>query len=395
MNYSDMLRMLQISATPASPASARKWILRLPNRKEYARCYKDWKELKKTNPRLAKLRPIALINGFSYTGARAGKQWRKLGKRVRIERDYEISLQALSVTPQRSESPIVPWGVDRIQAPKLWNRHSGAGVRIGVIDTGIDYTHSDLRSSIGAGVNLMTPGRLPVDDNGHGTHIAGTIAALTARNGIIGVSPGATIHPVKAFDHNGTAYVSDIIAGIDWCVSHGIPIINMSFGMNENSPSLQQAVKNAYKQGTVIVASAGNDGKKGTIDYPAGYPETICVGATNRKDRVASFSNRRGDVDVYAPGADIYSCWRGGGYELLSGTSMATAHVSGALALLLSANRRQRLARIKRALIGTASPLKKKTGSTKAPGIINVWKAYRRLRKQANRSHPIRRAHAD
>ncbi|WP_237088833.1 S8 family peptidase [Paenibacillus larvae] len=214
----------------------------------------------------------------------------------------------------------------------------------------MDYSHPDLRQSISRGINLVHRQALPHDDNGHGTHIAGTIAASSTHSGILGVAPKARIHPVKAFDHNGSAYVSDIIAGIDWCVQQNLDIINMSFGMKTYSKSLEQAVLNAYNSGKIIVASSGNDGKKATIDYPAQLSHVISVGAITSNNKVASFSNRSNLIDIYAPGEKIYSAWLGGKYNELSGTSMATAHVSGVIALILAIKPDLKLMAVKKLL---------------------------------------------
>lgn len=253
-------------------------------------------------------------------------------ERVRIHAPVSLSPRKLSV-PQNT-APTIPWGVKNVRAPALWARTTGRRVKIGVIDTGIDFFHPDLRGRISRGINLIHRSMLPHDDNGHGTHIAGTIAASGGQGGMLGVAPNAIIHPVKAFDHNGTAYVSDIIAGIDWCVRNRMDIINMSFGMRQYSVALHEAVRRAQQAGVVIVASSGNDGKRATIDYPARFPSTISVGATTRTNRVAPFSNRGADIDIYAPGEKIHSTWMGGKYNELSGTSMATSHVSGVIALM-------------------------------------------------------------
>jgi subtilisin family serine protease len=218
----------------------------------------------------------------------------------------------------------------------VWGVTTGHRVKVGVIDTGVDFGHPDLRHSLLRGINLLNRSKMPYDDNGHGTHIAGTIAAANQMQGMIGVAPRALIAPVKAFDHNGSAFVSDIILGIEWCVRNGVDVINMSFGMKTRSKALLGAVTNAYNAGVIIVASSGNDGKLRSVDYPARYPQTISVGATNRLRRVAPFSNRGSYIDIYAPGDKIMSAWLRGNYNEMSGTSMATSHVSGAIALLLS-----------------------------------------------------------
>ncbi len=207
---------------------------------------------------------------------------------------------------------------------------------------------------------------MPLDDNGHGTHIAGTIAAANGTEGMIGVAPRATIYPVKAFDHNGSAYVSDIIQGIDWCIRSRMHVINMSFGMKTRSKALLDIVNKAYLSGISIVASSGNDGKRRNIDYPAKYPQTISVGATDRSRRIASFSNRGEFIDIYAPGDKIISSWTQGKYHEMSGTSMATSHVSGAIALLLAQNPDLQPADIKTLLLQTATPLRSRKGQKRS-----------------------------
>ncbi|MCZ8514590.1 S8 family peptidase [Paenibacillus filicis] len=234
------------------------------------------------------------------------------------------------------QAPRIPWGIKHIRAPLAWRKSQGDRIRIGVIDTGADYSHPDLRHCLSRGVNVLNRQLLPIDDNGHGTHIAGTIAAFTLQKGIIGVAPQAIIHPVKAFDHQGGAFVSDIISGIDWCVRNGVDIINMSFGMKTYSKALEDAVLNAYREGVIIVASSGNEGKQADVDYPARFKQVIAVGATTRKGRIAPFSNSGKKIDIYAPGEKIVSTWLRGQYHELSGTSMATSHVSGVIALMLA-----------------------------------------------------------
>ena len=234
------------------------------------------------------------------------------------------------------KQPQIPWGVNEIKAPSVWSRTSGAKVKIAVIDTGIDYNHPDLRHAVAGGINFVEPYRSPIDDNGHGTHIAGTIAAVSTGNGVLGVAPEAKIYAVKAFDQYGTAYVSDIVAGVEWSIDNHMQIINMSFGMKTPHKALEEALRTAYRKGMVIVASSGNEGKIGDIDYPARYRNVLAVGATAKHQRVSAFSNRGRRIDIYAPGHKVMSTWLNGCYQELSGTSMATSHVSGVIALLLA-----------------------------------------------------------
>lgn len=233
--------------------------------------------------------------------------------------------------------PFIPWGIKHIRAQAAWKKSKGNRIRIGVIDTGVDFSHNDLQLCLSKGINLLNRFSSPTDDNGHGTHIAGTIAAAS-KSGMLGIAPFASIHPVKAFDHLGSAYVSDIINGIEWCVENGMHIINMSFGMKTYSRAMEAAVRKAYKAGIIIVASSGNEGRRGSVDYPARLPQTIAVAAATRKGQVAPFSNTGKQIDIYAPGEKIISTWLRGKYHELSGTSMATSHVTGVIALMLSRN---------------------------------------------------------
>lgn len=256
-------------------------------------------------------------------------------------------------------------GVKAIHAPQAWSKSTGVHVKIGVIDTGADYRHPDLKHSLASGVNLLHRGMLPLDDNGHGTHIAGTLAAAGGTRGMMGVAPRALVYPVKAFDHSGSAYVSDIVLGIDWCVQNKIDIINMSFGMKTRSKALHDVVIKAYRAGIAIIASSGNDGKRGG-DYPARYPETIAVGALDRRHRVAAFSNRGPYIDVYGPGESVPSCWLREGYKEMSGTSMATSHVTGAAALLLALRPSLTPRELKLLLRRTALPVRLRKGQRRA-----------------------------
>ncbi|QGR00345.1 peptidase S8 [Paenibacillus psychroresistens] len=283
------------------------------------------------NPEKPKHQPLKIICGLSCSLDFINQHLKLLPLIASIETDIKLA----SLHAQGEQ--FIPWGVSHIRAPEVWSRSTGKRVKIGVIDTGVDYSHPDLQRSVYGGINLVQRHMLPMDDNGHGTHIAGTIAAASQRSGIIGVAPNAAIYAVKAFDYNGSAFVSDIIQGIEWCVRYRMDIINMSFGMKNHSKALEAAVRNAVYSGRVVVASSGNNGKKNLLDYPARFPLTIAVGATNQSHKIAGFSNRGHRIDIYAPGDKIYSTWLHGKYNIMSGTSMATSHVTGVIALMLAA----------------------------------------------------------
>ena len=343
-------------------------IIRFRDESEYETFLNAWKERENAG---MTVRPIPLIYAVKVS-VPEGSELPELPEGVWMERDALVKMNTAGIPKTASEKGL-PWGIQQIRAPLAWNRSTGHRIRIGVIDTGIDHSHPDLKSSIGRGINLIDRTQLPHDDNGHGTHIAGTIAAANQPSGMIGVAPRSMVYPVKAFDHNGSAYVSDIILGIEWCVRNGMHIINMSFGMKTRSKSLLTACTNAVNAGVVIVASSGNDGKRRAIDYPARYPQTISVGATNRMRRIAPFSNRGPYIDIYAPGDRIHSAWLKGKYNEMSGTSMATSHVSGAIALLLAQHPGLTPAQIKSILRKSMVPLRG-AKTTKIPGELDVLK---------------------
>jgi subtilisin len=307
-----------------------RYIVRLSSMASYKRCI-SLIELKNNSLAHNSIQPLKLIQGFSCSFDFLKLHQGLYPMIASIEKDDRIA------SVHATGKQFIPWGVSQIRAPEVWSRSTGKLIKIGLIDTGVDYSHPDLQRSVYGGINLIHRHLLPMDDNGHGTHIAGIIAAASQHTGIVGVAPHCAIHAVKAFDYNGTAFVSDIIHGIDWCVHYRMDIINMSFGMDNHSSALEAAVRNAFYSGKVIVASSGNSGKLNKMDYPARFPQTIAVGATTRNHKIAPFSNRSNRIDIYAPGDKIYSTWLHGKYNVLSGTSMATSHVTGVVALLLAA----------------------------------------------------------
>ena len=213
------------------------------------------------------------------------------------------------------------------QAAGLGSWPSTGGVRIAVVDTGIDQAHPDLSGQTVACASSLD---LVLLD-----HVAGTIAAK-ANNGIgvVGVAFNADLVVCKALDEFGSGTIADVANCIDWAASQGAKVISMSL-VGGAATTIQQAVANAWDDGNgaVIVAAAGNDGDD-TVYYPAGYPEVVSVAATDDTDARADFSNANADVEIAAPGVDILSTSLGGGYETMSGTSMATPHLAGAAGIL-------------------------------------------------------------
>ena len=312
MDRTEILRCLHIAQSCPIHHSKRR-IVRFQQPGDYERFFLEWSKLYANLASPQAVRHIPLIKAFSMPMLDEKSSFSQ-SKTIWIEDDPQVTVHGTVFKPAAREKGI-PWGVQEIKAPQAWSLTTGHRIKVGVIDTGVDFNHPDLRQSLARGINLLNRGALPHDDNGHGTHIAGTIAAANQLHGMIGVAPRSTIYPVKAFDQNGSAFVSDIILGIEWCVRNRVDVINMSFGMKTRSKSLLNAVSNAYNSGIIIVASSGNDGKRKSIDYPARYPQTIAVGATNRLRRVAPFSNRGLHIDIYAPGDKILSSWLRGKYQ--------------------------------------------------------------------------------
>ncbi|GAB1159632.1 MULTISPECIES: S8 family peptidase [Paenibacillus] len=335
MDYTGFLHQLVEGMQRPEPEQAGRYLIRFAKPGQYEACLLELSRMRNEHTHLSMVRSSRLARSI-IAPVHCPEVLDQYRDEITVEEDMQISLHATALHNKPATAQGVPWGVKQIRAPKVWSVSTGHRIKIGVIDTGADYHHPDLRYSLARGINLLNRSLLPHDDNGHGTHIAGTIAAANSTEGMIGVAPRSLIYPVKAFDHNGSAYVSDIVLGIDWCVRNRVDIINMSFGMKTRSKALLDVVNRAHQAGIVIVASSGNDGKRRSIDYPARYPQTISVGATDKNRRIASFSNRGAYVDVYAPGDKIISSWVQGKHHEMSGTSMATSHVSGAIALLLA-----------------------------------------------------------
>lgn len=222
-----------------------------------------------------------------------------------------------------------------IRAPAGWQLNTGAvWVTIAIIDSGVDLTHPDLFVRILPGYDFVNNDNDPQDDNGHGTHVA-AIAAASSNNavGISGVNWGASILPVKVLNASGNGTYTNVAAGIVWATNHGAQVINLSLGGASPSFVLSDAVDYAYTHGVTLVASTGNAGAPAVL-YPAAFDAIIAVGATDISNSWASFSNYGPEVDVVAPGANIYSAYPGGGYGYRSGTSMSAPHVSGLAAIL-------------------------------------------------------------
>ncbi len=231
------------------------------------------------------------------------------------------------------------WNLPLIFTEEGWQLTKGKeNVIIAIIDTGVDLNHPEFVGKLVKGMNMVEPSSPPMDDDGHGTHVAGIIAANTNnREGIAGITWYNKIMPIKVLDQSGAGTLFDVAEGIFWAVEHGAKVINLSLGNYAESNYLHDAIKYAYDQDVVIISAAGND-NIGELGYPASYPEVIGVAAIDPLQRKAEFSNYGTYVDVTAPGVNIASTYPDNEYASLSGTSMASPHVAALAGLIRSMN---------------------------------------------------------
>jgi major intracellular serine protease len=253
----------------------------------------------------------------------------------------------------------LPINVIIIGTEDKWKKgYKGKGVVIAILDTGCSLDHEDLSDRIVGGYNFTkeSNGNRDVfeDLNGHGSHVAGIIAGSVNGSGIVGVAPEATLLILKVLNKNGGGRIRDLVDAvhyaIDWMGPKGerVSVISLSLATKFSDLALYEAVQRAINSQITVVAASGNDGD-GNLDtleyrFPGSYPEVIEVGAIDQKKHVAVFSNTNEFVDLYAPGVEIHSTFLSRGFSTLSGTSMATPHVTGALALLIQ-EYRERLKR--------------------------------------------------
>ncbi|EIT86357.1 intracellular serine protease [Fictibacillus macauensis ZFHKF-1] len=249
------------------------------------------------------------------------------------------------VMPELDE--MIPYGVQMMNAPAMWQEDAkGTDIVVAVLDTGCDGTHPNLKDRIIGGRSFI--GGDPSDYSDahyHGTHVAGTIAASFSAKGVTGVAPEAKLLILRVLDEQGSGSYEGINEAIRYAISwrgdkgERVRVISMSLGGPEDDPNMHEAIKTAVEEGIVVVCAAGNEGdsneKSDEQSYPGYYKEVVQVGAIDEQKKLASFSNTNDEIDVVAPGVNIISTFPGGKYAKLSGTSMATPHVSGAIALLI------------------------------------------------------------
>ncbi|MDO8473254.1 MAG: S8 family peptidase [Dehalococcoidia bacterium] len=299
----------------------------------------------------AKIRDLPLINGAVVMMPAASMLAFNQDPDVLEARPDQVARIAAGPADVVALTQQTPWGVTDSKANLVWDKNgdgqvdtgadAGSGVKVAIIDTGIDLAHPDLSANIAGGYNVITAGATPPqDDNGHGTHVAGIIAASDNTLGVIGVAPQASLYAVKVLDRTGSGYYSDIVTGLQWAVTNHMQVVNMSLGGSMDDPALHAAVIAANNAGIVIVAAAGNSGPTpNSVGYPGAYPEVIAVSAVDSTNTVAYFSSNGPQVQLAAPGVAVLSTYWSAGtstYATLSGTSMATPHVAGIAALVIN-----------------------------------------------------------
>ncbi len=270
-----------------------------------------------------------------------------------IELDSEVKiLEGFSAQVSQGQINNATSEIKRINATGIWELGiDGSGINVSVIDTGINATHPDISGRVVKWMDYVNSQGLPYDDNGHGTHVAGIVGGNGSDGTTAGVAPDVSLFGVKVLDSTGSGSESSVISGIEWSVSNGANIISMSLGTwqtwtttncDANNPAMTTAINNAVNAGVVVVAAAGND--PSGVSSPGCIQNTIAVGAVDSSDNIASFSGRgaaMADHGVVAPGVNINSLSNSGGYTVMSGTSMAAPHVSGTIALILNAAKKQ------------------------------------------------------
>jgi subtilisin family serine protease len=310
-------------------------------KKSYDRVSSQDNLLKKSGA--LKIKSLKLINGtVAHMSPQTERELKSKDEVLRIDEDFlifstQIQIKNMDKKVQDQPPQEFPWNMSMVGANLVWPKTKGTSVRVAVLDTGIDLDHPDLFENIKGHFNMIKPKKSGDDDGGHGTHVAGIIAAVDNAIGVIGVGPEIDLYAVKVLDKKGRGLLSDLIDALDWCINNDIQVVNMSLGSLQENLSFHEAVRSAFLAGITLVAAAGSYGlEAGEICYPARYSETIAVSSVDQFGNPDPFSSRGAEIDLAAPGVDVRSTYKDGSYAFLSGTSMAAPHVTGTVALILT-----------------------------------------------------------
>jgi subtilisin family serine protease len=307
-----------------------------------------------------------------------------IGATISAQPSYQFELTeavAPADTSRRGDS--AQYIVTKLQLPEAHAIASGRNVKVAVIDSEIDGQHPDLQ-----GVIAATYDALPSDDKTAHPHGTGMAGAIASHQRLLGVAPGAKLLAVRAFGVNtggpqGTSM--NIVKGLEWAVKEGAQVINMSFA-GPRDPILEQAIRGLKDRGVILIAAAGNAGPKSPVLFPGGDPNVIAVSATDMDDKTYANANRGKQVAIAAPGVDILVPAPEGGYQLTTGTSVAAAHISGVVALMLERNPRLTPAEVRGILAATAKKLPQGRNEVGA-GLVDPVQA---LSKAAPKSAQLR-----
>ncbi len=249
--------------------------------------------------------------------------------------EYATDLSQLKEFAEIQEENI-NWAQYILGIPDVWTITKGKGVKVAVLDTGIDKDHPDLKDAIIDSKDFTGDGI--EDANGHGTHCAGIIGSRINNVGFVGVAPESDLLIAKVLGNDGMGAFSWIADGVDWAVKKGAHIISMSLGGPVSSNDLFKSIHSALVKGVFVICAAGNEGSlfQNSIGYPGRYGGVITVASHDNNGNRSGFSSRGGEIDVMAPGSDIWSTYKDGGYAKLSGTSMATPFVAGLASLIVA-----------------------------------------------------------
>lgn len=259
---------------------------------------------------------FTIVNGFTASLTASEAASLRTSPDVRyVEPVVPRYLHAIGGPISRPGEQIIPYGVSLVHAPDAWYGTVTGEVNVVVIDSGVDNNHAELKTAFKGGINVLDPAASTMDTIGHGTHVAGTIAADNNRLGVVGVAPTVRLWAVKAFGSNGKGTMEDVLKGLDWVVEKkkaegGRWVVNISAGGPQSSASESEALARVIAEGIVVVASSGNESKPAApvaVNYPAAYPNVVSVAAVNEQGAYADFSNQGPEIDFAAPGVRVLS----------------------------------------------------------------------------------------
>jgi serine protease len=327
--------------------------------------------------------------GISIVEVESGREWGLIQRFRRSGLTAGLNLEAQAFGTVNDPYASFQWHFSAIQTPEAWDVSTGLGAVVAVLDSGLAPGGIDGIGCVLPGFNSVEPALAPIDGDGHGTHVSGTIAQKSDNGiGVAGVAYDACILPVKVLDDSGSGSFADIADGIAWATENGAQVINMSLGTNArfgltSDPIMDPALEAARAAGITIVCASGNDGSRRNISYPAIHPATIAVGATDFNNQVTNYSNKGNGLDLVAPGGDVMADRNGDGYGdgvlqetfgpsgwsyyFYQGTSMASPHVAAVAALLYSQNSSITPDDVLQAITGSALDLNE-TGWDKTSG---------------------------